>query len=434
MAFFKRQANFNKLKEKLQGGNFRQITDNFLSLSTVQLLGYVFPLIILPYLVHTIGTEKFGLTETAASFLGIFSMLTNYGFPYSASRQIAISRDSSEKVSEIFSAVSTLKFLFMIFSFGILLFLTTFFNKFNQEKALYLWSFGVIAGDVLFPLWLFQGLEQMRYISVLNLTTRAIILLLTILLVRSPEDYVFVPLVNSIGQIFIGIASLFIAHHRLNVKFTIPKVHHLKFQLHEGWNTFISGAVINFYTQSRVFIFSLFVSKTLVGYYSLAQRVAGMFQVYPIATLLNATLPRLNHLYSTNKRKSIELLRKMQRYSTYYTLIAAPLCFIFAPQLLRLITHETIHESVVTFRILLVSVSIANMNIFRVHYFIISGNYALFSKLHTIACFMGILLILILTNFYLHIGMAVAVTILEIGICIATYMLTRRYFNQDLYE
>lgn len=432
MAFFKRQEDFNKLKARLKGGNFRQITDNFLSLSTVQLLGYVFPLIILPYLVHTIGTEKFGLTETAASFLGIFTMITNYGFPYSASRQIAIARDSPEKVSEIFSAVSTLKFLFMLLSFVILYVLTIFFSKFNQERVLYLWSFGVVAGDVLFPIWLFQGLEQMRYISAINLSARAVILLLTIVFVRAPEDYIYVPLVNSVGQVFIGIASIFIAHHKLNVKFTLPKVHHLKFQMKEGWNTFISGAAINFYTQSRVFIFSLFVSKTLVGYYSLAQRVAGMFQVYPIATLLNATLPRLNHLYSTNRVKSIELMRKMQRYSTYYTLVAAPICFIFAPQILRLVTHESIPESIVTFRILLASVTIANMNIFRVHYFIISGNYALFSRLHTIASFSGILLMLILTNIYLHIGMAIAVTLLELGIFITTFILTRSYYLKEL--
>ncbi len=432
MAFFKKQVNFNELKARLQGGNLRQITDNFLSLSTVQLLGYIFPLIILPYLVRTIGTEKFGLTETAASFLGIFLMLTNYGFPYSASRQISIARDNRKAVSEIFSAVLTLKILFTGISFFILLLLTQYVTLFNNEQTLFLWSFGAIVGDVLFPIWLFQGLEQMRYISVLNLTARGVILGLTIWFVRSPEDYILVPLVNSIGQIFIGIASIYIAHKKLDVRFTIPAMPQLQFQLREGWNTFVSGAAINFYTQARVFIFSLFASKTLVGYYSLAQRVAGMFQVYPIATLLNATLPRLNHLYSTNKQKSIQLLRTMQRYSSYYTLVAAPLCFIFAEELLRLITHESIPESIATFRILIFSASIVNMNVFRVHYFIISGNFSLFSRLHTIASFLGIILMIILTNLYIHIGMAISITLIELGIFITTYIMTRSYFINDL--
>jgi PST family polysaccharide transporter len=432
MALFKKPVNFNSLKAQLKSGNLRQITENFLSLSTVQLLGYIFPLIILPYLVRTIGTEKFGLTETATSFLGIFLMLTNYGFPYSASRQISIARDNRKSVSEIFSAVLTLKILFMVIGFLILCSFIFTVNKFRTEQSLYLWSFGAIIGDVLFPIWLFQGLEQMRYISVLNLTARGLILGLTIWFVRTPEDYIFVPIVNSIGQICIGITSIVIAHKRLDVRFTVPTISHLQFQLREGWNTFVSGAAINFYTQTRVFIFSLFASKTLVGYYSLAQKVAGMFQVYPIATLLNASLPRLNHLYSTNRQRSIELLRTMQRYTSYYTLIAAPLCFIFAPQLMRLVTHESLAESILTFRILLFSVSIANMNIFRVHYFIISGNYLLFSRIHTIASFMGIILILILTQLYVHIGMAIAVSLLELGIFIATYILTRRYFYKEM--
>lgn len=431
MAFFKKPVNFETLKKRLKGGNFRQITENFLSLSTVQVLGYIFPLIILPYLVRTIGAEKFGLTETAVSFLGVFMMLTNYGFPYSASRQISIARNDKDKVSEIFSAVLLLRIILCFIGFLVVVVLTQTVSKFNQEQILYIWSFGAVIGDVLFPIWLFQGLEQMKYISLLNLTARTVILILTISLVRTPQDYIYVPLVNAIGQICIGLTSIVILHYKLHVRFKIPTKQNLRYQLQEGWNTFVSGIAINLYTQPRVFIFSLFASEQLVGYYSIAQKAAGIFQVFPLATLLNATLPRLNHLYSTNKKRSIELLRTMQRYSSYYTLIASPLCFIFAPEIIRVISHEFISESIITLRILLVSVTIVNMNIFRVHYFIISGNFSLFSKLHTIASFLGLVLMLILTSLFLHIGIAISAVLLELGIFITTYYLTRTYFIQE---
>ncbi|MBK9249474.1 MAG: flippase [Ignavibacteria bacterium] len=422
------------VKSRFSGHNSKQILDNFLSLSTVQVLGYVFPLILLPYLIRTLGTENFGRTETAASFLGIFLLFTNYGFSYSSSRQISIHRDEKTIVSEIFSSVMLLKSIFMVVSFGAVLVLTYTFSKFEHERALYLWSFGAIVGDVLFPLWLFQGLEKMRYISILNITARAIILVLTVLFVRQEIDYIYVPIINSIGLIFIGISSIVIARRKLDVQFQMPTITQLRYQLSVGWDTFVSGISINLYTQSRVFIFSLFASDTITGYYSVAQRVTGIFQVFPLMTLLNAVLPRLNHLYSLDKARSVALLRKFQRYAGYYSIVMLSVCLLFAPQIIQLISGKSNPEIIITFQLLIVSAVIANFNLFRVHYFIISGNFKQFSTLHSIASALGIILMLVLTFYYLHVGMALAITILELGILIATYKMTRPYFKKEWTE
>ncbi|MFN8360712.1 MAG: oligosaccharide flippase family protein [Candidatus Kapaibacterium sp.] len=422
---------WNKLSEitsRLQGRNSRQILENFLSLSTVQVLGYVFPLILLPYLIRTLGTEKYGLTETASSFLGIFLLLTNYGFSYSSSRQISIHRADSSKVGEVYSAVMVLKSIFMLLTFCIVLGLTYSFPKFERERPLYLWSFGAIIGDVLFPIWLFQGLEKMRYISLLNITARAIVLGLTLLFVQQEADYIYVPIINSTGLIVIGLSSIVIARRKLEVYFRMPTMDEMRLQLAEGWNTFVSGVSINLYTQARVFIFSLFASETITGYYSVAQRVTGIFQVFPLMTLLNAVLPRLNHLYSVNRAHAVGMLRTFQRYASYYTAVMLIGCLTMAPWIIHLISGKSNPEIISTFRLLISGAAVANFNIFRVHYFIISGNFKLFSTLHSSASIVGIILMLVLTYTYLHIGMAIAILLLEIGILIATYVLTRQHF------
>ena len=432
MALFKNWTNYQALKTRLRGQNSRQIIENFMSLSTVQVLGYVFPLILLPYLIRTLGAEKYGLTETAASFLGIFLLLTNYGFSYSSSRQIAIHRDDSTRVGEIYSAVMFLKSMFMAVTFTAVLVLTYSFPKFERERTLYLWSFGAIIGDVLFPIWLFQGLEKMRYISLLNISARAIILGLTLIFVRRQTDYVLVPVINSAGLIIIGISSIIIARRKLGVHFRMPASDELRFQLREGWNTFISGVSINLYTQARVFIFSLFASETITGYYSVAQRVTGIFQVFPLMTLLNAVLPRLNHLYSVNRAQAVGMLRTFQRYSSYYTAAMVVGCIVFAPFIIQVISGKTDPEIILTFRLLIAGAAVANFNIFRVHYFIISGNFKMFSSLHSIASGIGILLMLVLTYWYLHIGMAIAILLLETGILAATVGKTRALFRKEL--
>ena len=168
----------NKIRNGFKKQEMRRLTENFVSLSLLQVINYVLPLVTLPYLVRVLGVDKFGLVMFANSFILYFLMLADYGFNLSATREISMHRDNEDKVSEIFSSVMIIKGMLVIVSLGIMTLIVFGFGRFRKDWLVYFFTFGIIIGQSLFPIWFFQGMERMKYITFLNITAKTIFTIL----------------------------------------------------------------------------------------------------------------------------------------------------------------------------------------------------------------------------------------------------------------
>ncbi|MFX7844873.1 oligosaccharide flippase family protein, partial [Acinetobacter baumannii] len=86
---------------------------------------------------------------------------------FTATREVAVHKENNEKLNEIFSSIMIIKFFLLVISFIILLVLVSFFEKFSADPELYFLTFGTVLGQVLFPIWFFQGIEKMKYITII---------------------------------------------------------------------------------------------------------------------------------------------------------------------------------------------------------------------------------------------------------------------------
>ncbi|MFA5200267.1 MAG: oligosaccharide flippase family protein, partial [Candidatus Omnitrophota bacterium] len=142
---------------------------NFVSLTSLQSINYILPLIMLPYLVRVLGMEKFGLIAFAQALVQYFLILTDYGFSLSATKTISLVGDNKQKINQVFSSVMTVKLIFTGLSFIIICALLYFVPKFKTDWPVYMLSFGSVVGGTLFPVWFFQGKEKMNYITIVNI-------------------------------------------------------------------------------------------------------------------------------------------------------------------------------------------------------------------------------------------------------------------------
>ncbi len=331
--------------------NRKRLISNFLSLNSVQVANYIFPLITVPYLVRVLGPEKFGLIAFSQAFIQYFLLMTDYGFNLSATREIAVNREDYGRVSEVFSSVMLIKTAFAILSFLVLCLLVGSIDRFKGEWALYLLTFGTVIGNMLFPLWFFQGIEKMKHVAVLNIIPKAIFTISIFVFIKNQHDYILIPVINSLGFIVSGGLGFMIALKKFRVNFRIPHMDIIKRELKNGWHVFISTIATNFYTASSTFILGIFTNNMIVGYFSAGEKIvrAALGLLNPLTQTL---FPHISKIASESGSAALAFLKKTVKTVGMATFALSAVLFAFAPQLSSIILGSQFEESVPVIRIL----------------------------------------------------------------------------------
>lgn len=399
---------------------------NAASLSLLQIVTYILPLIIVPYLFRVLGAEKFGLIAFAQAFIQYFMILTDYGFSITATKEISLCQNEHAKICKAFSSVMIVKIILSFLSLLILGVIVYFIPKFRSDWLVYILSFGAVIGNTLFPIWFFQGKEKMKYITNLNIIGGIIFAFFIFFYVKGPQDYLMVPLLNSSVFLITGIMGQYIAFRGFKVTFKFEGYKTVREQLAAGWDVFISIAAINAYTNTRVFILGLLTNNSITGFYSIAERIAGACQTFPLSSFSQAIFPRLSKIFHKDKLKAFDLMIRIQQIAIYISLIFLPLVFIFANKIVKLVCGQAYPEAVLVLRLLLVSVFFVIANAFRVQFLLVCGKTHIYARIHVIMAIMGLPLIFLLIYSFSFTGAAIATVVIEAGIFIITYFTVRK--------
>jgi PST family polysaccharide transporter len=420
---------FYKAEKILLSPTYKTLVENFLSLSFLQVANYIFPLIILPYLVRVLGPEKFGLIAFAQAFIAYFQILTDYGFNLSATREISINRENKEKVSEIFSSVMIIKFFLLLLSLGLMTIIVFSFKKFRQDWLIYYLTFGMVLGQTLFPIWFFQGMERMKYITFLNVLAKLIFTIAIFVFVKRSSDYLYVPLLNSLGFILAGILALWIVFKDFGVFFRIPSFKDLKYQLKEGWYIFISTVAISLYTISNTFILGLFTNNTIVGYYSAAEKIIKVVQGL-LSPISQAIYPHVSKISAESQKSVVVLTRNTVRVTGSIFFFLSLFLFVFAPYVVDILLGKQYHNSITIIRILSLIPLILSLSTVYATLFLLGGGYKRdWSSIILTASLIDIILVFTFVGVFSlsYIGVSVSWVLTELYILIASYLKFRRF-------
>lgn len=296
------------IKKLTDTANKKRLINNFISLFVLRGFQFLIPLVTLPYLVRTIGIENFGLVNFALSLGAYFGAIIQFGFGITATREIARHRDDPIKLAQIYSATLTASILLALVSAVLFTFIVFSFDKFNSYLNLYLFTLAFIVFQGLFPIWFFQGMEKMKYITFLSLGTSAMFLIGLFAFVKQEEDFILVPLLSAAAAFITFMIAITLIKKQFKVNFTHPKIQEIKFIYQNGHHAFVNQLAPNLYNNSAVFLLGLFTNNTLVGLYISATKIIDAMISFGYI-LSNTFLPYLS--------------RNLQKHKTFQKIMLA---------------------------------------------------------------------------------------------------------------
>lgn len=409
-------------KDKIKGTVFK----NYIYLLMIQGANFILPLITIPYLVRTLGINKFGIVMVAQSFAILLTIITEFGLDMSATRQVALIKNDKRKVSQYFFDVFFLKMFLVIVAFIILAFFIFYVDKFSREYLVYFFSFGMVFGQALFPAFFFRGIEEMRIITIINVLAKVIFTISVFIIIKTPGDYHYVPILNGLGFILSGCLGFILSLKY--VSFMKPIFNEAISIAKESFSLFLSNLAVSFYTKINTLIVGIFISDSVAGVYSSMEKlVVATKSIY--IPLYQALFP---NIVVKDKITIVSIINKMKYYMGALGAIISFLIFLFAVDILNLIYNdEMITSYYVIFQILGLIGFLSSLNMLFVSLFfpaVKAFNQRL--KILSMGGIFNIILVITLVQYYSIYGVAISATISELFILIVAYYLYKREVNK----
>lgn len=349
---------YNRIKQNYQ------LLENFFSLSILNVISLLLPFITLPYLVRVFGVEKYGTVIFILTIMQYITLLNAYGFAFSGVKQISIHSNDSRKTSEIFCSILSIKLLITMICF-FLLFIVCLFLKISEAQiTLMLFGCGIVITEIFMPLWFFQGMQQMRFITIISIISKTIFTLLTFIIIRNKEDFIYVPLLTAIGNSIAAVVSIILLIRRYNVKFLIPTLISIKYQLKEGFHIFISTMGMNLYRNGNIIILGLLTNDSIVGIYGAAEKLIKAIQsvISPVSDTLYPYFSK--RFFNNSLRNNINSLFKLGKYYAAILFIMSITILIFSKWITIIVLGSGFIKSINNLRILSFVVFFGGLNYF----------------------------------------------------------------------
>lgn len=406
----------------------KTLVKNFIFNFVKTLNSLLFPVITFAYSSRVLGVDGVGRVNFAKSVITYFTMIAMLGMNYYGTREAAKLRNDPEKLSRFCVEMLLINGCTTLIAYALLAAAMLSVPLLRGYGTLLLICSAAIVLQSMGMEWLYQAMEEYRYIAIRSVLFQIGALAAMFIFVRDKVDvvpYAVVTVAASSGSYLLNFinARKYIQLHR-GWRFEITK--HLKPLL---W-LFAMAVSIELYTVLDTTMLGFIKGDTAVGLYTAAIKVERM--VNSLITSIGVVLiPRLSFFIGQGEREKVKVLvDKAYNYVFMLSVPAAAGLFMLSDEIIRLFSGPEFAPAGLTMRIMTPIVILIPFSVVtNQQTFVPMGKEKLILCSTLVGAATNFTLNSILIPRFAENGAAAATVFAELAVAVVCFMNVRKYFD-----
>lgn len=295
------------------------------------------------------------------------------------------------------------------------------FSRLSEHQGAFLISFLILIGNALFPIWLYQGLEKMKYITYINIIVKTLVTLLIFIFIKSKNDLNLSVFFQTLYYFIPVVISLFLVDIKFNLRYKLVlDLRKIIYELKRGKHVFLTNLWINFYSQGPIVILGFLTGNNATGNYGIGQKIQGAFSGL-VQPLTQAVYPYLCDLFENRKKSFFLFKKKLLILVTLFSICISILLCILAPYIIDIVSGTVNDSNILLIRLFSFIVFLSIMNTLMARIMYAMNLSKTLNKSYSVAAIIFMVLSVPVTLWLQEFGMVIVVIISQCAIFVLNY-------------
>lgn len=268
------------LKEKIVNKLKSQQIKDLIVYGFGQAVNLISPLLVIPYIILVCGEEGLGKVGVGFSFALIAIVLVDYGSYINGTKEVSIHNKNKAVLEEKFNTIYLSKFILLIIVLAINSLIIFTIPFFERDKWQLLFSLTIVVGQFINPTWFFQGIQNFKWISIINVLSKVIYVSSVFLFVNKPQDYIYINLFLGLGSIIASFLGFLYIYKRYSFSLKNSSISKAIQLLKQEFTLTISQLFFSWYQYAPIIIISYVSGDFIAGQYRIIDQIVMIFRTY----------------------------------------------------------------------------------------------------------------------------------------------------------
>lgn len=388
----------------------------------------MFPIITFTYSARVLGVEGVGKVNFSKGVVTYFSMLALLGMNYYGTREAAKLRDNKKQLSKFVHEMLLINACTTFVAYFLLIILMQVIPKFHAYDSLLLINSVSIVLQGLGMEWLYQALEEYKYIAVRSVLFQAVSLILMFFFVKKSDDiiwYAFIYLLATSGSYIFNFFNT-----KKYIDFKWYGDYEIKRHLRPLFWLFAMAVSIELYTVLDTTMLGFLQGNEAVGKYTAAIKVNKL--VNTVITSVGVILiPRLSYYIGCGEWKKVnKIIEKTYNFVFLLSIPSTIGLFLLSDSIIRIFSGNEFISAGFTMKLLVPIVLFIPFSVVtNQQTFVPMGKENLILISTSLGAISNFIFNLILIPRYSENGAAIATVFAEMIVAITCCVNAKHYFD-----